>query len=134
MTTSTPPTVGASARLTFTVAPEDTAAALGSGDLPVLGTPRLLAWAEAATCAVLHSAPGAPGTSVGTRIELEHLKASAIGSTITVCAELTYVDGRLHRFAVSAQDQDSQLVGAGTVTRVVVDRARFLARIGEPSD
>ena len=62
-----------SATLAFTVTEDDTAAALGSGSLPVLATPRLLAWCEAATCAALEPTLPEGSTSVGTRISLEHL-------------------------------------------------------------
>ena len=50
----------------------DTATALGSGDVAVLATPRLLAWLEAATVAAAADVVGPGETSVGTRVELEH--------------------------------------------------------------
>ena len=74
------------ATLRFTVTDDDTAAALGSGSLPVLGTPRLLAWCEAATCAAVAPELGDGETSVGTRIDLEHLAATAVGGTVEVSA------------------------------------------------
>ncbi len=92
-----------SATLRFTVTDADTASALGSGDLPVLGTPRLLAWCEAATCAAIAPALPPGGTSVGTRVELEHQAASAVGREVEVSAAASYVDGRLHRFTVAAR-------------------------------
>lgn len=113
----------------FTVGDDDTASALGSGSLPVLATPRLLAWCEAATCAALELPEGR--TSVGTRVALEHLAASPVGATIEVSAEVAYEDGRLRRFTVSARDAGSgKVVGTGEVTRVVVDVERFLGRLG----
>src|SRR3954454_7203085 len=65
--------------LTFSVTDADTAEALGSGSLPVLGTPRLLAWCEAATCAAIEPELGEGETSVGTRVELEHTRGSRVG-------------------------------------------------------
>ncbi len=118
------------ATLTFTVTDDDTALAVGSGTLPVLGTPRLLAWCEAATCAAIAPtlAPGA--TSVGTRVALEHLAASPVGAEVEVSAAASYVDGRLHRFTVSARHVgDARLVGTGEITRVVVDAERFMSRV-----
>jgi fluoroacetyl-CoA thioesterase len=116
----------------FTVTADDTAQALGSGSLPVLGTPRLLAWCEAATVAALELPEGQ--TSVGTRIGLEHLSASPVGATVEVTASPAYVDGRLHRFSVEARDAASgKLLGSGEVTRVVVDAARFMERISPPA-
>jgi predicted thioesterase len=118
------------ATLTFTVGDADTAEALGSGSLPVLATPRLLAWCEAATCAAIEPALPAGGTSVGTRVALEHQGASPVGAEVEVTASATYVDGRLHRFTVAARHTaDGKLVGTGEVTRVVVDAERFLSRL-----
>lgn len=116
------------ATLTFSVTEDDTAVAVGSGSLPVLGTPRLLAWCEAATCAAIESNLDAGRTSVGTRMTLEHLAASKVGAKVTVTAASSYADGRLVRFTVSAR-QDGKLVGSGEVTRVVVDSEKFLSRL-----
>ena len=124
--------VGRTATLQFTVSEDDTAAALRSGDLPVLGTPRLLAWAESATCAAIAADLDAASSSVGSRVQLEHVAASPVGATVTVSATTSYVDGRLVRFEVVAEqevDGASKLVGHGEVTRVVVDRERFLGRL-----
>ncbi len=112
------------------VGDDDTASALGSGDLPVLATPRLLAWCEEATCAALDL--DAARTSVGTRVELEHLAASPVGSTVTARAEVVHEDGRLLRFRVTAHDEDERLLATGEVRRVVVDRERFLSRLPGP--
>ena len=114
--------------LRFTVTDGDTAAALGSGSLPVLATPRLLAWCEAATCAAIEGLLGEGETSVGTRVSLEHLAASPVGAEVEVTASSAYVDGRLHRFTVAARHTgDGKVVGSGEVTRVVVDAERFLS-------
>lgn len=121
-------TTGLSATATFTVTEEDTALAVGSGSLDVLGTPRLLAWCEEVTCLAIAPALDEGSTSVGTRIALEHLAASPIGATVEVTAGTSYVDGRLVRFTVTAR-QGSRLVGNGEVTRVVVDAERFMARV-----
>ncbi|MCY7401999.1 MAG: thioesterase [Nocardioides sp.] len=125
-----PTTSTLSSVLTFTVGDDDTALAVGSGSLPVLGTPRLLAWFEAATCAALENSLTAGSTSVGTRVQVEHGAASLVGARIEVSASSTYVDGRLHRFTVAGRDLDSgKVVGTGEITRVVVDAERFLARL-----
>ena len=118
------------ARRTFTVTDADTALAVGSGDLPVLGTPRLLAWCEAATCAALEGSLEERQSSVGTRVALEHLAASPVGAQVAVTASVVYVDGRLVRFEVVAEHAaDGKVVAHGEVTRVVVDRERFLSRV-----
>ncbi len=122
------------ATLSFTVTDDDTAAAVGSGSLPVLGTPRLLAWCEATTCAAIDPTLDEAATSVGTRIQLEHAGPSAVGQLVRVTASASYVDGRLHRFTVAARNvaadgTEGKLVGTGEITRVVVDRERFLSRL-----
>lgn len=119
-----------SASLDFTVTGDDTAEALGSGSLPVLGTPRLVAWCEAATCAALEAELPAGATSVGTRITLEHLAPSGVGQKVRVTASRTHLDGRLHRFTVAAHAADGgRVLATGEVTRVVVEAARFLGRL-----
>lgn len=118
------------ATLTFVVGDDDTALAVGSGSLPVLGTPRLLAWLEAATCACVAPVVPEGSTSVGTRVQVEHLAASRVGAEVEVTASSAYVDGRLHRFTVSARDTGSgKVLAAGELTRVVVDAERFLSRL-----
>ena len=122
-----------SSTLAFTVTDDDTAAAVGSGSLPVLGTPRVLAWCEAATCAAIDPTLDAGSTSVGTRITLEHLGASPVGQLVEVSASTSYVDGRLHRFTVAVRHaggpSPGKIVASGEVTRVVVDTEKFLSRL-----
>ena len=120
---------GLSAAVEHAVAGEDTAQALGSGDVPVLGTPRLLALAEAATVAALAGHLPAGSTSVGVRVELEHLAATPVGGRVLVRAELTSVDGRTLGFAITATDRAGRTVGGGAITRAVVDRERFLSKV-----
>jgi predicted thioesterase len=121
------------AMLRFTVTDADTAAAVGSGTLPVLGTPRLLAWCEAATCAAVAPTLEEGSTSVGTRVSLEHLAASPVGQEVEVSASTSYVDGRLHLFTVAARHVDAgrpgKVVASGEVTRVVVNAEKFLSRL-----
>ena len=136
---------GQRASVSAVVADEDTAISAGSGDVPVLATPRLLALAEAAAVAAIapHVPPGM--TSVGTSASLEHRRASPVGAEVVVEAELTEVDGRRLMFSfiaresarhpggagaggAAAGDGEDLVVGAGTVERVLVDRAAFLAR------
>jgi fluoroacetyl-CoA thioesterase len=128
------PTVGSSATLHLTVTDKDTASAVGSGDVPVLATPRLVAVAEGATIAAL-AAQLAPGqTSVGTRIELEHVYPSRVGERVSVTATLAEADGRELRFDITARSARDRLVATGKVTRAVVDRERFLARVADAPD
>jgi fluoroacetyl-CoA thioesterase len=107
----------------------DTALALGSGGLAVLGTPRLLAWCEAATCRAVEGRLPPGSSSVGTVVELQHLAPSAVGAVVTVAAVVRRVEGRRLGFEVEATDAGGTVVGRGTVERVVVDDERFLGRL-----
>lgn len=118
---------GLTASAEILVAEEDTAATMGSGDVPALATPRLLALAEGATVAALAGHLREHETSVGTRIELEHLRATGMGGRVIAHAELVHVDGRQLRFTVRAEDAEGRLVGRGEVTRLVVDREHFVS-------
>src|SRR5690242_11734793 len=133
--------VGLRATVRHVVTDADTAIEAGSGDVPVLATPRLLALAEGACVAALESHLDAGMTSVGTGVALEHRRASPVGTEIEVEAELTELAGRRLVFSFIArhvrtgpdggpdEDGDGDLVaGAGTVARIVVDRHQFLAR------
>lgn len=110
----------------------DTAAALGSGDLEVLGTPRLLAWCEEATCAAVELSEHE--TSVGTRVEVRHVAASAVGRAVTARAELVQRDERTLHFTVTAVDEEDTVVASGTIVRAVVDRERFLRGVRAVGD
>jgi fluoroacetyl-CoA thioesterase len=123
-----PLVAGLTATVERIVSGADTAAAVGSGSLPVLGTPVLLAWCEAATCAAIEPCLAAGQTTVGTRVSVEHLAPSAVGAVVRMTAGTTHVDGKLVRFSVAAR-QDGKLVGSGEITRVVVDAERFLSRL-----
>ena len=123
---------GARATLRIAVTDADTALAAGSGDVPVLATPRLLALAEAACVAAIAPRMTPDLTSVGTAVRLEHRQATPVGAEVDVEAELTEISGRRLVFmfiARPAEDSD-QVIGAGTVERVIVDRERFLAPFG----
>ncbi|MEV4098474.1 thioesterase family protein [Streptosporangium saharense] len=117
---------GRHARLLIMVERSDTAMKVGSGDVPVLATPRLLALAERATVQAIGDALGPGQTSVGTKVTLEHLAASPVGAHVEISAELISVEGRRLSFVFTARDRDA-VVATGTVERVVVDRERFLA-------
>ena len=117
---------GLSARVELTVTDADTAQSLGSGDVPVLGTPRVLALAEAATVAA--TARQMPGglTTVGIRAEIEHRTATPVGRHVAALATLAKVDGRKLIFDVAVSEGD-RLVAEVRVERMVLDRPRFIA-------
>ncbi|MBR0199149.1 MAG: thioesterase family protein [Oscillospiraceae bacterium] len=109
------------------VTEENTAAAMGSGLLPVFATPAMLALMEqAAASSVQPFLPEGQGT-VGTRLEVSHLAVTPIGLTVRAESELIAVDRRKLRFAVRAWAGD-ELIGEGEHERFVIDNARFLEK------
>jgi predicted thioesterase len=106
----------------------DTAAALGSGDVPVLATPRLIAWMEAATVQSAAAFLETGQTTVGAAVRIEHRSATRVGGSIEITATPPRdADGRRLTFIVQAIDGSGQVVAAGEIDRVIVDRDRFLA-------
>lgn len=120
---------GLAASFSHVVSDADTAVALGSGDVPVLATPRAVALAERATCAAVAAHIPDDMTTVGTRVELDHLAPTPVGATVTVDAVLEAVDGRRLTFGVRVSDAERP-VATGTVFRVLVTRERFLRSMG----
>ena len=117
-------TAGATGSAELVVGEADTAIAAGSGDVPVLATPRVLALAEQATLGALAGALAPEETSVGARVELDHLRPSFVGARVLARATLTEVHGRRLTFAVEVTE-GAEPVARATVTRVVVQRAAF---------
>jgi predicted thioesterase len=109
------------------VSDEDTSAGMGTSDVHVLGTPRIILLAEQAIRAALegHLDPGM--SAVEHRVELSHLAPTAIGKSVRAEALLESVDGRRLVFRISVTDSRG-LVAAGRFTRVVVSRQRFLEK------
>ena len=103
----------------------DTAVAMGSGSVEVLATPRVVALCEQATCAAVAGHLSPDCTTVGMRVQLDHLQPTPVGGSVEAEAILEKIEGRRLTFTVSASDSKG-LVAAGKVTRVLVDVARFL--------
>lgn len=127
MTTQTDLHAGLTGRAELVVAHSDTALAAGSGDVEVLGTPQLIALCEQATTAAIAHALDPSWTTVAMRVRFDHLAPVNVGTTVWAEATLERVEGRRLVFTVTASDP-AGLVGAGRVTRVAVERERFLAK------
>lgn len=121
--------VGAHGSVELVVTDDDTALAFRSGDVPVLATPRVVALVEEASVAAIAGRLPAGETSVGMRVQLDHLAPTPVGASVLAEASLDKVEGRRLIFTVSVTDGRG-LVAVGKVTRVVVDLARFLERTG----
>ncbi len=122
--------LGMEANLEFVVGPDNTAIALGSGDVEVLATPQVVAWCEAATVAAVAAALGPNETTVGMRVEIDHLRATPPGAAVRARAVVADLVRRRVAFDVEAHD-DGGKVAAGRVVRVVVDREAFVARLAD---
>ncbi len=120
---------GLSARSVTTVTAEKTAAAMGSGDLPVFATPAMVALMEHAAMEAVAASLPEGSTTVGSEMNTSHLKPSKLGAEITATAVLTAVEGRRLTFNVGARD-DEGVIGEGTHVRYIVDRERFMAKLG----
>ncbi len=116
---------GLTAIATMVVTEGDTATALGTGDVAVLATPRVATLAEAATVQAVVGELDDGTTTVGYRLQLDHLAPTAVGGQVQAEAILENVEGRRLTFRVSVTDGRG-LVAAGRITRVVVERNRFL--------
>jgi len=120
--------VGARATWQVRVEPEMTADRWGNPGVLVLATPHLVGLVEGAAVHVIRDdlAPGQ--SSVGTHVDIRHLKATPVGDTVTLTAEITDVDGRRVTFHVTAEDS-SGLAGEATHERMLIDLERFMQRV-----
>lgn len=113
---------------TLEVSEDETAEALGSGDVPVLGTPALLALAESACVEAIEDDLPEGETSVGTWAEIEHVRATPVGRTVCAHATLIGHHGRRLEFKVTVE-QDGEPVAKISHRRVLVNRERFLQKL-----
>ncbi len=112
----------------MTVTDAVTASYIGSGDMPVLATPAMMALMENAAMLAVAKELAEGSTTVGGHIESSHIRPSKIGDKITATAEVTNIDGKKIFFKVSAYFEDV-LLGEGTHLRFIVDRGKFMAKL-----
>lgn len=115
-------------RRSLIVEREHTAKQLGSGSVEVLATPMLIALMEAAALEAVQGYLAEGWTTVGTRVEMEHMRATPLGGRVTAEATLIKRADRVLEFTVQAWDGFGA-VGQGTHTRVIIDRDRFMAKL-----
>lgn len=107
----------------------NTAVAAQSGSLQVFGTPFMIALMEKATCEAVADYLDEGETTVGTNIDVSHIKASGIGAVITATAILDDVDGRKLTFSVTAKEDNGATIGKGTIERFVVLADKFMKKV-----
>ena len=113
----------------LTVTDAVTAIAMGSGDMPVLATPAMMALMENAAMLAISEALPEGYTSVGGHIESSHLRPSKVGDKVMAIAEVSKVDGKKVEFKVAAYYGET-LLGEGTHLRFIVDKERFMSKLG----
>ena len=111
--------------LVRTVADNETAEILGSGGLPVYATPAMICHMELASYEL---AAQYGHQTVGTKVNISHLRACKAGTEVTITAELTEVDGRRLEYNVKVEDNDG-LIGEGAHQRFVIDPERFMSKL-----
>jgi predicted thioesterase len=117
---------GLEATVEETVTVDMTAERLGSGDVPVLGTPAVLALVEAAAVAAVSSELEPSSTTVGVSVQMEHLAPTSVGASVAATAGLIEVEGRRLRFSFEVTDPAGP-IARGSHVRVLVERERFLS-------
>jgi predicted thioesterase len=112
--------------LTRVVSENETAEILGSGGLPVYATPAMICHMELSAYSL---AEQYGHQTVGTKVNISHLRACKVGTEVKITAELTEVDGRRLEYYIKAEDEKG-LLGEGTHQRYVIDPERFMAKLG----
>ena len=120
--------IGLSHKSKMRVTAEVTAEYIGSGDLAVLATPAMCALMENAAMMAVAPQMEEGQTTVGTALNIEHLRATKVGEVVTATAVLTEVNGRELKFNIAARDAVG-IIGEGTHTRFIVNREKFMAKL-----
>ena len=120
--------IGDKGTVTVKVTKENCASAIGSGALDVFATPSMIALMENAACEAIKASLQPGESSVGTKVNISHLKASALEDTITASATLTEIDGRRLVFEVVANDSKG-IIGEGTHERFIINVEKFLSKL-----
>jgi fluoroacetyl-CoA thioesterase len=101
---------------------------IGSGEVDVFATPMMIAIMEAAARELVQSYLPEGWTTVGTKVDIEHMRATPIGDTVTAEATLIRTDGRSLEFAVKASDR-SGVIGQGSHRRFIIELEKFMGNL-----
>lgn len=112
--------------ITRLVSDNETAKFLGSGALDVYATPAMICHMELASFKL---AEESGHQTVGTKVDISHVRACKVGTEVTITAELTEVDGRRLEYNVKAEDSNG-ILGEGRHQRYIIDPERFMAKLG----
>ena len=120
--------IGASATVSTKVCKENCASLMGSGALDVFATPAVVAYMEMAACKAVNGLLEEGLSTVGTKVDISHIKASPIGETIEATATLKEIDGRQLVFDVTAHDSKGEIAN-GSHERFIIKVEKFLAKL-----
>ena len=119
---------GSTASITYTTDTRSTATALGSGDLLVLATPKVVALVEEAAVAAIAGLVADTDTTVGSHIDVDHLAPTPIGGTVVATATVVAIKGRRLDFEATVTEGDV-LVAKATHVRYIVNRESFMESV-----
>ena len=105
-----------------------TAEHIGSGKVSVLATPMMIALMEAAALEAVRPYLSEGWTTVGTRVDVEHVRPTPVGDEITAEATLIKVEGHALEFSVKATDSRG-LIGQGTHRRYIINLEKFMTTL-----
>ena len=110
------------------VTENDTAAKAASGSVEVLATPVMIAWMEEASLRLAQKELEEGFTTVGTEVNIKHLKGTLVGKTVKVLSTLKEIDRKRLVFDVEVIE-DGVAVGTGSHTRFIIDTAKFYEKL-----
>lgn len=122
--------IGMTGEVSLIVGEQDTATVMGSGTVPVLATPRMIALMEEAAWTAIQDGLTEDQASVGIAMNVSHLAATPVGMAVTARAEVTAVEGRTISFQLKAWDEKGP-IGEGTHRRAVVSEEKFVRKCYE---
>ncbi|MCI7223485.1 thioesterase family protein [Fusobacterium sp.] len=122
--------VGMTYEFKRTVTDDVTAAKAASGAVEVFATPFMIAWMEEASLKLAQKELEEGLTTVGTEVNIKHLKGSLVGTEMKVVSTLKEIDRKKLVFDVAVYEIDGNiLVGEGTHTRFIIDTVKFFEKL-----
>ena len=120
--------VGMKYEIDRVVTENDTAAKAASGSVEVLATPVMIAWMEEASLRLAKQELEEGFTTVGTEVNIKHLKGTLVGKSVKVLSVLKEIDRKRLVFDVEVVE-DGVVVGSGSHTRFIIDTAKFYEKL-----
>ena len=106
----------------------DTAKNVGSGTLSVFATPMMVALMENSAMKAAEQLLSEGETTVGSELNIRHIRPTAVGEEVEATAILTQQEGRKLTFSVTASDKNGT-IGEGTHIRYIVNIEKFMQKL-----